>query len=163
MAPSPTPSALGEGVGGWGWWLIIIMIITENVLLHRPVATIFNLIPHPSSALLASHPTYSLLGFSAARAPKFTQLWPRSKHIKVLGFKIQFLARGYWAATCELYQGILRAPGSPRELWGILRSSREPWGALGKPWEALGIPGEPWGSPGEPWGSPGEPSNSIIQ
>ena len=147
MAPSPTPSALGGGVGGWGWWLIIIMIIIENVLLHRPAATIFNLIPHPSSALLASHPTYSLLGFSAALAPKFTQLWPRSEHIRGLGFKIQFSARGYWAAKCELYQGILRAPGSPRELWGVLRSSEEPWGALGKLWEAFW---DPWGISGEP-------------
>ena len=65
------PNPLLGGVGGWGLWLIMVMAIVEKVWLHETRGH-HHLIPHPTQRLLASHPTYSLLGFSAALAPKFT-------------------------------------------------------------------------------------------
>ena len=67
------PNPLLGVAGGWGWWLIKATVVIVKALLHRLVATTINFPPQLRPQ--ASHPTYSLLGFSAALAPKFTNHW----------------------------------------------------------------------------------------
>ena len=50
---------------------------------------------HPMQRPLANHPTYFLLGFSAALAPKFTPKWALEVgHVKHLGTKNSDSPRG---------------------------------------------------------------------
>ena len=102
----------------------------------------------PLQRPLASHPTYSLLRFSAAPALKFTKLWPRSRDSDDLGFYKAVFGEGLLGPP---HVNFAREPwealGSLRELWVVLGSSGQPWGALGEP---SGDLREPWGSFGEP-------------